>query len=47
MKGGYFSFSVQRNIFWENNMKKEKVTSMIVVGFLVESMCGEDKIKMD
>ena len=47
MKEGYFSFSVERNIIGENNMKKEKVPSMIVVGLWWSTYVVRIKLRMD
>lgn len=47
MKGGYFRFSVQRNISWEIDMKEEKVTSMMVIGFSRSACVVWVELRMD
>lgn len=47
MKGGYLRYSVQRNIFWENDMKEEKVPSKTVVGFWWSTCVVRIKLRMD
>ena len=47
MKGGYFRFSVQRNISWEIDTKEEKVTSIMVIGFSRSACVVWIELRMD